>query len=66
MFDFEIYVDAAGKFRWRMVGKNNETLGDNYNRLQSAKETIALIKAGAANAEVYLELDGVRTKADDV
>lgn len=66
MFDFVIYADAAGKIRWKMVGKNNETLGDNYNRLQSAKDTVALIKKGAATAEVFLEIDGERVKVEQL
>ena len=48
MFEFEIFVDKDGQFRFHPIGLNHEIIGDNYTRLDSAKEGVRLIKQGAA------------------
>lgn len=65
MFYIVIYVDKAGKFRFKLTGNNNEPLNDNYNQLQSAKDCVKLIKDGAADAKVFFESeDGSRQEID--
>ncbi len=51
---FELYVDKAGKFRWRLVATNGEIIavGESYDTKDAAKNGIASVKANAAKAEV--------------
>jgi len=51
---FEIYKDAAGEFRFRIVASNGNILASSqgYNQKQSAKDTVASIQAHAADATV--------------
>lgn len=51
---FEIYKDAGGEFRFRIVASNGNILASSqgYNQKQSAKDTIASIQANAAGASV--------------
>lgn len=63
MFDFVIYVDKSGAFRFKMVAKNGERLNDNYTQLHNAKSCVDQIKLNAADAKVYMESeDGHRTE----
>ena len=55
MFYILIYIDQSGQFRYKMMGNNHEPLGDNYTKLESAKDTLKLIKAGAHDAPVFFK-----------
>ncbi|MBO3802857.1 MAG: DUF1508 domain-containing protein [Candidatus Brockarchaeota archaeon] len=51
---FEIYKDKAGKFRFRFVAVNGETLAssEGYEAKDSCKNGIRSIKRTAAKADV--------------
>jgi len=50
--EFEVYMDEAGAFRFRMRAKNGETLGDNYTTKKACLDTVKSIKKNAAKAKV--------------
>ncbi|MGC4175302.1 YegP family protein [Demequina sp.] len=51
---FEIYKDAAGEFRFRIIAANGNILASSqgYNQKQSAKDAIASIQKSAADAAI--------------
>lgn len=52
---FELYRDAAGEWRWRLVAENGEPIadsGEGYKRKSDCLEAIALIREEVAEAEV--------------
>jgi hypothetical protein len=52
---FEVYVDAAGQWRWRLVAPNGNIVadsGEGYSSKQGAKRGIESVKEGAPNAEI--------------
>ena len=52
---FEVYVDAAGEFRWRLWSNNHQiiaTPGEGYKNKQDCLDIIDRIKQGAAYAQV--------------
>ena len=55
MAKFETYADAAGKYRWRLVAANGETIassGESFYDRASAKRAAETVKATAPNATV--------------
>ena len=52
---FELYTDAKGEFRWRLVASNGQTIaagGEGYKSKESAKAGIDSVKKNAPTAEV--------------
>jgi hypothetical protein len=52
---FEVYEDAAGQWRWRLVAPNGNIIadsGEGYSSKQGAKRGIESVKAGAPDATV--------------
>lgn len=52
---FELYVDNAGEWRWRLVATNEEiiaTSGEGYTSKQGAERGIESVKRAAPVAEV--------------
>jgi uncharacterized protein len=50
---FELYKDAKGEYRWRLIasnGQNIATAGEGYKSKESAKEGIESVKKNAAEA----------------
>jgi uncharacterized protein len=53
--EFEIYKDAAGKFRWRLVddkGKNVASSGESFASKSNAKRAAENVKTTAAAATI--------------
>jgi uncharacterized protein YegP (UPF0339 family) len=60
---FDIYKSTKnGQYWWVAKGENNKTLcsSELYTTKQAAKDTIKVVKAGAANANVYDETGEVK------
>ena len=52
---FELYPDAKGEFRWRLVASNGQTIatgGEGYKQKDSAKAVIESVKKNAPTAEI--------------
>ena len=52
---FELYKDAKGEFRWRLVASNGQTIatgGEGYKSKDKAKAGIESIKKNAPIAEI--------------
>jgi uncharacterized protein YegP (UPF0339 family) len=52
---FELYKDAKGEFRWRLVASNGQTIatsGEGYKSKDSAKAGIESVKKNAPIAEI--------------
>jgi uncharacterized protein YegP (UPF0339 family) len=52
---FELYKDAKGEFRWRLVVSNGQTIataGEGYKSKESAKAGIESVKKNAPTAEI--------------
>jgi uncharacterized protein YegP (UPF0339 family) len=52
---FELYKDAKGEFRWRLVASNGQTIatsGEGYKSKDSAKDGIESVKKNAPIAEI--------------
>lgn len=52
---FELYKDAKGEFRWRLVAPNGQTIatsGEGYKAKDSAKAGIESVKKSAATAAI--------------
>ncbi len=55
MADFQIYLDNAGEYRWRMRADNYETIadsGEEYVNKSDCEHGIDLVKRDAADAPV--------------
>lgn len=52
---FELFRDAAGEWRWRLVATNGNIIadsGEGYSSKQGAKRGIESVKKGAPAAEI--------------
>ena len=51
---FEIYKDAAGKFRWRLKAPNGEIIASSeaYESKDSCKNGVNSVKTNAPKAEI--------------
>jgi uncharacterized protein YegP (UPF0339 family) len=52
---FEIYKDAKGEFRWRLIASNGQMIansGEGYKSKDSAKAGIASVKKNAPSAAI--------------
>jgi uncharacterized protein YegP (UPF0339 family) len=52
---FELYTDARGEFRWRLVASNGQTIatsGEGYKAKDSAKAGIESVKKNAPKAPI--------------
>ena len=52
---FELYKDAKGEFRWRLIASNGQMIansGEGYKSKESAKSGIESVKKNAASATV--------------
>jgi uncharacterized protein len=54
MVRFEIYRDAAGEYRWRIVAANNETVAwsEGYTYKQGAINSANWVKTNAYTASI--------------
>jgi uncharacterized protein YegP (UPF0339 family) len=55
MAKFQLYVDNAGEYRWRLRADNNETVADSaegYVNKADCVHGLELVKEQAAGAEV--------------
>ena len=55
MWRFEIYADTAGKYRWRLVASNGQTVassGESFASKGNATQAAENVKANAGNAEI--------------
>lgn len=54
-YRFELYKDAKGEFRWRLVATNGQTIatgGEGYKSKESAKAGIESVKKNSPTALV--------------
>jgi len=52
---FQLYKDAKGEFRWRLVASNGQTIaigGEGYKAKDSAKAGIESVKKSAPTAAI--------------
>jgi hypothetical protein len=52
---FELYKDAKGEFRWRLVASNGQAIangGEGYKTKESAKNGIESVKKNAPDAPI--------------
>jgi uncharacterized protein YegP (UPF0339 family) len=51
---FELYKDARGEFRWRLIAPNGQTIasGEGYKTKDSAKNGIESVKKNAPKAKI--------------
>jgi uncharacterized protein YegP (UPF0339 family) len=51
---FELYKDAKGEFRWRLIAPNGETIavGEGYKSKDGAKNGISSVKRNAPKAKI--------------
>ncbi|OGN92803.1 MAG: DUF1508 domain-containing protein [Chloroflexi bacterium RBG_13_50_10] len=52
---FELYKDAKGEFRWRLIATNGQTIatgGEGYKSKESAKAGIESVKKTAPTAPI--------------
>jgi uncharacterized protein len=52
---FELYKDAKGEFRWRLIATNGQTIasgGEGYKSKESAKNGIESVKKNAPEAAI--------------
>lgn len=55
MWKFEIYADEGGKYRWRLVASNGQTVaasGESFASKANAKEAAENVKNKASSADV--------------
>ncbi len=54
-YKFELYSDAKGEYRWRLVAPNGQAIassGEGYKAKDSAKAGIESVRKNAATAEI--------------
>lgn len=54
-YKFQLYKDAKGEYRWRLVAPNGQTIatgGEGYKAKESARAGIDSVKKNAAAAAV--------------
>jgi len=51
---FELYKDAKGEFRWRLIATNGQTIavGEGYKSKDGAKNGIDSVKKNAPKAKI--------------
>lgn len=52
---FELYKDAKGEFRWRLIASNGQMIansGEGYKSKENAKNGIDSVKKNAASATI--------------
>ena len=52
---FEIYADASGSYRWRLVASNGQTVassGESFASKANARRAAETVKANAGKAEI--------------
>lgn len=52
---FELYKDAKGEYRWRLLASNGQTIatgGEGYSSASNAKAGIASVQKNAPGAEI--------------
>jgi len=51
---FELYKDAKGEFRWRLIAPNGQTIavGEGYKSKDGAKNGIDSVKKNAPKAKI--------------
>lgn len=51
----QIYRDAAGEYRWRLIARNGRTIadsGEGYSRLRDCHRAVRSLRAAVAKARV--------------
>ena len=64
MWTFEIYSDAGGSYRWRLVAANGQTVassGDSFASKSNAQEAAENVKKNAGGADI---VDARPTRAE--
>ena len=54
-YKFQVYKDAKGEYRWRLVAPNGQTIatgGEGYKAKESAKAGIESVKKNAPTAMI--------------
>lgn len=54
-YKFELYTDAKGEYRWRLIAPNGQSIassGEGYKAKESAKAGIDSVKKNAPAAEI--------------
>lgn len=52
---FEIYADASGQYRWRLVSSNGQTVassGESFDSKANARRAAENVRDGAGKADV--------------
>jgi uncharacterized protein len=52
---FQIYADASGKYRWRLVSSNGQTVassGESFASRANARRAAENVKTGAGSATI--------------
>jgi len=52
---FEIYADASGNYRWRLVASNGQTVassGESFDSKSNARRAAENVKENAGTAEI--------------
>ena len=55
MWKFEVYEDTGGKYRWRLVAANGQTVassGESFASKANAREAAENVKKNAGTADV--------------
>lgn len=53
---FELFVDSAGEWRWRLVASNDQIIadsGEGYRSKQGAERGIRSVKRAAPEADIH-------------
>lgn len=61
MATFELYLDSAGEWRWRMRHMNGQviaTSGESFANRENARQGAISVKANAFNAQVIVVAKG--------
>jgi uncharacterized protein YegP (UPF0339 family) len=55
MWQFEVYADEGGQYRWRLVASNGQTVassGESFASKSNAREAAENVKKNAGGADV--------------
>ncbi len=55
MVRYEIYIDQAGEYRWRLVASNNHIVcwSEGYSTMQAAVDSVNWVKSWASSAPIH-------------
>ena len=58
---FELYQDAKGEWRWRLIAENGRTIADSaegYVERQDCEHGIELVRTHAGDADLVTDIGG--------